>query len=131
VVLALGQQRLGSSTSTRDAAMREILACRARTCYDDVAQVLAEEGLAASSVVHPILQAQGSVGRAVLRRVDTQVGRQLKTIALLIEARAQTKVRRQLFYAQQWGYDTHGGQLGLHHNLLASSRRRSPRSRPR
>jgi uncharacterized protein (DUF1501 family) len=104
---------------TRDAAMREILALPRENVYDDVAQVLAEEGLAASSVVHPILQAQGSAVAPFFAGVNTQVGRQLKTIALLIEARAQTKVRRQLFYAQQWGYDTHGGQLGFHHNLLA------------
>jgi len=103
----------------RDAALREILALPRANVYDDVAQVLAEEGLAASSVVHPILQAQGSAVAPFFAGVDTQIGRQLKTIALLIEGRAQTKVRRQLFYAHQWGYDTHGGQPIIHNNLLA------------
>jgi hypothetical protein len=104
--------------AARDAAMREILALPRANVYDDVAQILAEEGLAASSVVHPILQAQGSVVAPFFAGIDTQIGRQLKTIALLIEGRAQTKVRRQLFYAHQWGYDTHGGQPVVHNNLL-------------
>ena len=104
---------------TRDAAMREILALPRENIYDDVAQILAEEGLAASSIVHPILQSTTSAVTPFFASFNTQVGRQLKTIAQLIEARAQTKVPRQLFYAHQWGYDTHGGQLGLHHNLLA------------
>jgi uncharacterized protein (DUF1501 family) len=103
---------------TRDAALREILALPRENIYDDVAQVLAEEGLAASSVVHPILQSTTSKVLPFFAGLETQIARQLKTIALLIEGRAQTRVRRQLFYAHQWGYDTHGGQLGLHHNLL-------------
>ena len=102
----------------RDAAIREILALPRENVYDDVAQILAEEGLAASSVVQPILQSTTSAVTPFFAGVDTQLGRQLRTIAQLIEGRAQTKVRRQLFYAHHWGYDTHGGQLGLHHNLL-------------
>ena len=105
--------------AARDAAMREILALQRENVYDDIAQILAEEGLAASSVVHPILQAKDSVAAPYFANLNTYVARQLKTIALLIEGRAQTKLRRQLFYAHQWGYDTHGGQLFTQNNLLA------------
>ena len=104
--------------AARDAAMREILALRRANVYDDVAQILAEEGLAASSVVQPILQSTTSVVAPYFANLVTPVGRQLKSIAQLIEGRAQTRVRRQLFYAHQWGYDTHGGQLAAHHALL-------------
>jgi hypothetical protein len=45
----------------RDAAMREILSLSRANVYDDVAQILSEEGLAASSVVFPILQNPASV----------------------------------------------------------------------
>mgnify|MGYP005813701275 CR=1 FL=1 len=103
----------------RDAAMREILALGRRNVYEDVAQVLAEEGLAAASVVQPILQSATSAVRPFFENANTSLGRQLRTIAQLIEARAQIGVRRQLFFAQQPGYDTHGGQLYTHHALLA------------
>ena len=102
----------------RDAALREILALDRPNIYDDTAQILAEEGLAASSVVFPILQNQNSVVAPYFASLDTTVSRQLKTIAMLIEGRAQTKLRRQVFYVHQWGYDTHGGQASIHHDLL-------------
>jgi uncharacterized protein (DUF1501 family) len=105
--------------AARDAALREILALKRANVYDDVAQILAEEGLAASSVVHPILQAKDSVVAPHFANLSTPVARQLRTIALMIEGRAQTRLRRQLFYLHQWGYDTHGGQLITHANLLA------------
>ena len=103
----------------RDAAMREILSLSRANVYDDVAQILSEEGLAASSVVFPILQNPSSVVAPYFASLDTNVSRQLKTVAMLIEGRGQTKVRRQVFYVHQWGYDTHGGQAGIHQGLLA------------
>ena len=102
----------------RDAALREMLAQSRGNLYDVVAQLYAEEGMAASSVVFPILQNKNSVVAPFFASLDTDVGRQFKTIAQLIEGRAQTQMRRQVFYAHQWGYDTHGSQAGLHNGLL-------------
>jgi uncharacterized protein (DUF1501 family) len=102
----------------RDAALREILVLPRANLYDDVAQILAEEGLAASSVVFPILNNPPSIVAPHFASLNTPVGRQLKVIAMLIEGRAQTGVRRQVFFASQGTYDTHGGQAGLHHVLL-------------
>ena len=103
----------------RDAALREMLAHSRGNVYDIVAQLYAEEGLAASSVVFPILQNKNSVVAPFFADLDTEVGRQLKTIAQLIEGRAQTQMRRQAFYVHQWGYDTHGSQAGIQAGLLA------------
>jgi uncharacterized protein (DUF1501 family) len=86
--------------------------------YDVVAQLYAEEGMAASSVVFPILQNKNSVVAPYFASLDTDMGRQLKTIAMLIEGRAQTQMRRQAFYVHQWGYDTHGSQAGIQNGLL-------------
>jgi len=102
----------------RDAALREMLAQDRANVYDTMAQLYAEEGLAASSVVFPILQNKSSVVAPFFAALDTDIGRQLKTIAQLIEGRGQTQMRRQLFYAHQWGYDTHGSQLDLQAELL-------------
>ncbi len=102
----------------RDAALREMLAQSRTNIYDVVAQLYAEEGLAAASVVFPILQNAGSVVAPFFATLDTSIARQLKTVAQLIEGRAQTKMKRQVFYAHQWGYDTHGSQAGIHQTLL-------------
>lgn len=102
----------------RDAALREMLAQQQTNLYDVAAQLYAQEGMSASSVVAPILQNKNSVVAPFFASIDTDVSRQLKTIAMLIEGRAQTQMRRQLFYAQHWGYDTHGSQLTIHVKLL-------------
>lgn len=108
----------GAFDVLRDAALREILALPRANIYDDVAQILAEEGLSASSVVFPILNNPQSIVAPHFATISTPVGRQLKVIAMLIEGRAQTGLRRQVFFANQGPYDTHGNQAGEHHALL-------------
>jgi len=102
----------------RDAALREMLPQSRRNTYDVVAQLYAEEGLAASSVVFPILQNASSLVAPFFAGLDTSVARQLKTIAQLIEGRGETKMNRQVFYVNQGGYDTHANQAGAQHALL-------------
>ena len=103
----------------RDATLREILAQEQTNVYDIVAQLLSEEGLSASSVVFPILQNTGSVVRPFFASLNGQVAAQFRTIAQLIEGRAQTQLKRQIFFVQQNGYDTHGNQAGTHQALLS------------
>jgi uncharacterized protein (DUF1501 family) len=102
----------------RDAALREILAQDLPNIYDQVAQVLSDEGLKASSVVYPILQNAGSIVPPFFANQNGSVAGQLKTIARLIEGRQQTQLKRQVFYVHQWGYDTHGSQIPLQDALL-------------
>lgn len=102
----------------RDAALREMLQQEQANLYDIAAQLYAQEGMSASSVVSPILQNAASVVTPLFGSMDTDISRQLRTIATLIEGRAQTKMRRQVFYAHQWGYDTHGAQPTIQAILL-------------
>ena len=102
----------------RDAAMQEILAQPTTNVYDGVAKRYSKEGLAASSVVYPILQNSASVVPQFFAGLDSSVARQLKTVARLIEGRAQTQLKRQVFYVNQSGYDTHAAQVPHHHQLL-------------
>jgi uncharacterized protein (DUF1501 family) len=102
----------------REAALRQILAQSRSNIYDTVAQLYAQEGLAASSVVAPILQNSASVVTPLFANLNTSISRQLKTVAQLIEGRAQTKMRRQVFYVNQGGYDTHGQQASVQQTLL-------------
>jgi uncharacterized protein (DUF1501 family) len=107
-----------SFDALRDAAMQEILAQPTTNVYDGVAKLYSKEGLAAASVVHPILQNSASVVPQFFAGLDTSVARQLKIVALLIEGRQQTQLKRQVFYVNQIGYDTHAAQVPLHHKLL-------------
>ncbi len=102
----------------RDATLREILAQEQTNVYEIVAQLLSEEGLSASSVVAPILQSPSSVVPPIFAGLDGQVAAQFRTIAQLVEGRAQTGLKRQVFFVTQNGYDTHGNQAGTHQALL-------------
>ena len=102
----------------RDAALREVLAQNRSNYYDMEAQTLSLQGFAASSVVFPILQNQASIVAGFFAGLDTSIARQLKTAAMLIEGRAQTQLKRQVFSSYQGGYDTHGGQAAIHQGLL-------------
>ena len=57
---------------------------------------------------------------------DTSLGKQLRMVARMIAARSALTMKRQIFFCQVGGYDTHGGQVasgspltGAHANLLA------------
>ena len=110
-----GQQ---SFDALRHVALREILAEPTTNVYEDVAKLYSKEGLAAASVVHPLLQNPASIVPPFFAGLDTSVARQLRTVAMLIEGRQQTQLKRQVFYVNQGGYDTHAEQLPHQHQLL-------------
>lgn len=102
----------------RDAALKEILSQSMSNTYDLAAQLLAQEGMAASSTVFPILQNEKSVVKPFFANLTSDIANQLKTVALLLEGRATTRMKRQVFFTRQWGYDTHGGQPDIQSGLL-------------
>ena len=102
----------------RDAAIREMLAQQRSNIYDIAAQLYSQEGIAASSVVTPILQNSASIVAPYFANQSSYFAAQLRNVALLIEGRAQTGLRRQVFYVGQGGYDTHGSQAPYHAALL-------------
>ncbi len=102
----------------RDAAIREMLAQSRNNIYDVVARLYSQEGVTASSVAAPILQNASSVVKPHFAGLNSYFAGQLQNVALLIEGRAQTGLKRQVFYVGQGGYDTHGSQAGQHQTLL-------------
>jgi uncharacterized protein (DUF1501 family) len=110
-----GQQ---SSDTLRDVALREILAEPTANVYEGVAKRYSKEGLAAASVVHQLLQNPASIVPPFFAGLQSSIARQLRTVAMLIEGRQQTHLKRQVFYVNQIGYDTHAAQLPRHHQLL-------------
>ena len=101
-----------------EATLRQILGQARGNIYDAVAQLYAEESLASSSVASPILLNASSLVRPAFAQLSSGVAQQLLNVALMIEGRAQTMLRRQVFFVRHAGYDTHGGQPGPHRQLL-------------
>ncbi|MDC8015495.1 DUF1501 domain-containing protein [Tahibacter soli] len=68
-------------------------------------------------VIGDALDAVGGVTTAF---PSSNLGRQLQMVARLIKARAQSTInmRRQIFYVQLGGFDTHGSQLTVHPEIL-------------
>lgn len=103
----------------REAAMRNILAFERDNVYDTIAKSYSQKGLEAASVVAPILQNPASVVPQFFAGLGSYIARQLQNVAMVIEGRAGTGLKRQVFYVSQGGYDTHGSQSGTHQQLLA------------
>ncbi|MFO1323031.1 MAG: DUF1501 domain-containing protein [Burkholderiales bacterium] len=103
----------------REAAIREMLGQRRANVYDTVARLYSQEGVASSSVVNPILQNNVSIVAPFFANFSTYFSKQLRNVAMLIEGRAQTGLRRQVFYVGQGGYDTHGSQNEIQLPLLS------------
>jgi uncharacterized protein (DUF1501 family) len=102
-----------------EATMRELLAQPHSNTYDNIAALLAEESLQASSVASPVLVNANSIVRPYFANLGSYVAAQLRTVALMIEGRAQIQLKRQVFSLRQYSYDTHGAQLGFQAALLA------------
>jgi uncharacterized protein (DUF1501 family) len=86
--------------------------------YEKAAQLYAQEGLAAASVLLPIFQRANSAVTPAFAGLSASVANQLRNAAQVIEARQEIGLKRQVFYVHQFGYDTHGNQAGDHQRLL-------------
>jgi len=102
----------------RNAALQEALALRRDNVYQVAAQVLSQEGFSAADVVGPMLQDPNSVVTPHFAGLTSGVASALMTAAKVIEGRDKTGMRRQIFFINQGGYDTHGNQLFDHGALL-------------
>ena len=101
-----------------EAAQREILAQNYTNTYDFAAKLLSEEGFSSVSILAPVLDNPASIVRPFFANLNGSIANQLKSIALIIEGRAQTQMKRQVFYLYHNGYDTHGAQIGDQQRLL-------------
>jgi uncharacterized protein (DUF1501 family) len=104
----------------RNAAQLQMLAEARDNLYDSAARTLAEKGLQSSDVVNPIFNRPVSPAIALFDDQQSDIGRQLRQVARLIEARADTGLKRQVFFVRQAMYDTHVNQAGDQSMLLGN-----------
>jgi len=79
--------------------------------YEQAAQTLASQSLDSTGVVNPIFSNQNTPVTQLFKGVNSALGLQLRQVARLIESRATTGLKRQVFFVRQSGYDTHINQL--------------------
>ena len=116
--LALQGFNGGAAANARLSAMQAILSADRDNAYVGAASDIASQALSLSSVVNPILTATNSTVQAHFAGQTSSIAQQLLQVAKLIEARAQTGARRQVFFVSLGGFDTHSGELATLTNLL-------------
>jgi uncharacterized protein (DUF1501 family) len=116
--LALQGFNGGAAANARLAAMQSILAADRDNAYVNAAAGITTQALSLSAVVNPILSATNSSVQALFAGQTSAISQQLLQVAKLIEARAQTGARRQVFFVSLGGFDTHSNELNTLTNLL-------------
>jgi uncharacterized protein (DUF1501 family) len=116
--LALQGFNAGAAAGARLSAMQAILAADRDNGYVGAASAITSQALSLSGVVNPILTAANSTVQPLFAGQTSSIAQQLLQVAKLIEARAQTGARRQVFFVSLGGFDTHSGELATLTNLL-------------
>jgi uncharacterized protein (DUF1501 family) len=116
--LALQGFNGGAAANARFNAMQAILAADRDNAYVGASSDIFSRALSLSGVVNPILTGTGSTIQAHFAGQTSSIAQQLLQVAKLIEGRAQTGARRQVFFVSLGGFDTHSGELATLTNLL-------------
>ena len=107
---AAGRARLG--------AFQSILASASGNAYVEAAAGITSRAASLSGLVNPILTAATSSVTPHFAGQNSSIAQELLQVAKLIEARAQTGARRQVFFVSLGGFDTHSNELNTLTNLL-------------
>ncbi|MCX7176383.1 MAG: DUF1501 domain-containing protein [Proteobacteria bacterium] len=76
------------------------------------------QAIASSVLVNPIIQGTSATISPAFAGLSSSIATQLMMVAKLIEARATTGLKRQVFYVALNGFDTHSNQLNVQQTLF-------------
>jgi uncharacterized protein (DUF1501 family) len=107
-----------AAAKARLAAMQAILASDRDNVYTKATGDITTQANSLSAVVNPILTATNSQVAALFQGQTSSIAQQLLQVAKLIEARAQTGAKRQVFFVSLGGFDTHTNELATLATLL-------------
>ena len=116
----LALQGFGSSAAStaRMAALQQILAINDGNAYVKAAADVNAQALSLSATVNPILTSASSAVMPIFTGLNNSIAQQLQQVAKLIEGRAATGARRQVFFVSLGGFDTHNNELTTLDTLL-------------
>ena len=110
----------GSAAATaRMAALKQLQATDMGNVYSAGANAIGAQALQLSATVNPILANTNSTIAPLFASLSTNTSKQLFQVAKLIEARAATGAKRQIFFVQLGSFDTHNDQINRQQNLFA------------
>jgi uncharacterized protein (DUF1501 family) len=101
----------------RDALMTLLSIDRGDTFLDAASEIQAE-GIALSGTVGPIIANNNSIVNTIFTGQNSSIAQQLRAVGKMIEARAMTGSKRQIFFVSLGGFDTHTGEIGAHQTLF-------------
>jgi uncharacterized protein (DUF1501 family) len=108
----------GAASGARMAAMQTILTADRDNAFVKAAGDIEGEAISLSGLVNPILASTSSAALPFFAGQTSSISQQLLQVAKLIEARAQTGARRQVFFVSLGGFDTHANELNTLDTLL-------------
>ena len=108
------------------AAARSYLYAESQTHYRNDAvqavQSLTASGVAASSLIDPILKGTNASVDPLFDTLQTSIAEQLRGVAKIIAQQSQLGAQIQVFYVDIGNFDTHHAQLDTQQTLLATRR---------
>jgi len=107
-----------AASNARLAAMQALQAADGDNAYVKGAGEVMTRALGLSGTVNPILTSTSSQVQVLFQGQNSSIAQQLLQVAKLIEARAQTGARRQVFFVSLGGFDTHSNELPVLTTLL-------------
>ena len=108
-------------TNARYAALQRILGDDSSNAFVASASDIAAQALSLSSEVNAIISNSASSIKSLFAGFPSNnaIAQQLYQVAKLIEARATTGVKRQIFFVSLGGFDTHNNELNVLHTLFS------------
>ncbi|MFZ1545949.1 MAG: DUF1501 domain-containing protein, partial [Candidatus Nitrotoga sp.] len=101
----------GAQSSARLAALQQLLALDTGNTFVKGASAITSQAISLSGIVTPILASSTSAVSGFFAGQNSSIAQQLQQVAKLIEARAQTGLKRQVFFVSLGGFDTHSNEL--------------------
>lgn len=100
-----------AASQARLAALNAIIAAPGENPYVKAAAQTTSRALDLTRTVNPLLGATSAVLQSAFAGLGTGIAQQLLQVARLVEGRAQTGAKRQVFFVSLGGFDTHTNEL--------------------
>jgi len=107
-----------AASNARLAALQALLTADDPNRYVQAAGGIGSRAVDLSASVNPVLTSASSAAAPAFTGLTSSIAQQLLQVAKMIEGRAQTGARRQIFFVSQGSFDTHNGELNTLDSLL-------------
>ena len=107
-----------AANTARKAALQQLLDMDRDHLFVNGASDITATAIELSATVGPIVANTASSVQNLFTGQNNSIAQQLLTVAKLIEARASTGIKRQIFFVSLGGFDTHTNELNTLQTLL-------------